>query len=367
MDNDRNDFRDLFENAPCGYLVTDGDRRVARVNSRFLEWTALELNDVLGKRLPDLLDIAGKIFFETHIAPQLRMHGAVTEIALNFTTASRQRLPVIANAFEVRDSGGSPLSIRLALIRAVDRRQYEQTLLDAKNRSETALQTERETAELREQFIAVLGHDLRNPLASLSAGIRILSRAEDRTEQDLSILQLMDRTVWRATNIINDVLDLARMRLGGEFSLHLATKPLEPILLQVVQELRSASPSSEIEFDYTINDPVHCDHSRIGQLASNLIGNALTHGAVQKPVCVRAFEKDGDVVLAVSNAGNPIPEAEKDRLFQPFFRGANRPSRNGLGLGLYICSQIAAAHGGRLDVHSDENATIFTFRMRKRL
>jgi len=108
---------------------------------------------------------------------------------------------------------------------------------------------------------------------------------------------------------------------------------------------------------------VNCDRGRIGQLVSNLVGNALTHGASNEPVRVRVATKDGLFRLSVSNKGEPIPAAAIEKLFEPFFRGTVRASRQGLGLGLHIAAQIAKAHEGTLTVTSTADETRFTFEM----
>ena len=118
-----------------------------------------------------------------------------------------------------------------------------------------------------------------------------------------------------------------------------------------------------IESDFQIADPVNCDRSRIGQLVSNLLGNALTHGASAKPVRVFASTDHGVFELWVANEGDPIPEAAMDQLFQPSFRGQVRTSEQGLGLGLHIASEIAKAHEGTLTVKSSADETRFTFLM----
>ena len=101
----------------------------------------------------------------------------------------------------------------------------------------------------------------------------------------------------------------------------------------------------------------------MGQLLSNLVGNALTHGAPDQPVRVGAETESGELKLWVANAGEPIPASAMERLFEPFFRGDVRDSRQGLGLGLHIASQIAQAHGGRIDVTSTTEETRFVFKM----
>ncbi len=135
------------------------------------------------------------------------------------------------------------------------------------------------------------------------------------------------------------------------------------MLEQVVDELRTASPGRLIETSFDLPDPVLCDGKRIGQLLSNLVGNALTHGSHDQPVRVGATTNDSIFELWVANAGNPIPETAMERLFEPFFRGDVRDSRQGLGLGLHIASQIAQAHGGRIDVTSTPDETQFVFSM----
>ena len=142
-----------------------------------------------------------------------------------------------------------------------------------------------------------------------------------------------------------------------------AKRPLRPVLEQVVDELRTASPRRVIETNLEIAAAINCDRTRIGQLASNLIGNALTHGAPDQPVRVGAKTEGGEFKLWVANAGEPIPAAAMGKLFEPFFRGDVRDSRRGLGLGLHIASQIAQAHGGRIEVTSTPDETRFVFMM----
>jgi sigma-B regulation protein RsbU (phosphoserine phosphatase) len=325
---------------------------------------------MVGKRLSAFLTVPGRIYYETHIAPLLRMQGSFEEFAIDLLTASGQRLETIANANERRDDDGKPLSIRLTFIRAADRRRYEQELLTSRELAKAAekaaaekLRREHDAAELREQFIAVLGHDLRNPLASISAGARLLDQTA-QSEKQRQIIAMMQTTVMRMAKLIDDILDLARGRLGGGIGLEpTAHLPLEPVLVQVVDELRLASSGRTIVTEFRIDRAVNCDRSRIGQMLSNLLGNALTHGASNKPIVVHAETTATSFELWVSNAGETIPASAMDKLFEPFFRGNARASRQGLGLGLYIASQIAKAHGGEMAVTSTAAETRFTFTM----
>jgi sigma-B regulation protein RsbU (phosphoserine phosphatase) len=357
------DFQDMLENSPCGYITLQTNGRIKHVNKTLLAWIGRTADEMIGNRFSDFVNMAGRIYYETHIAPLLRMQGFFNEFAIEMVTAAGEPVQMICNALEGRDAAGKPLFTRLALLKATDRRRYEQELLEAREAAKTSLASERETSELREQFIAVLGHDLRNPLASISAGARILGR-DAKTEKEHQIVTMLQTTVMRMAELIDNVLDFARGRLGGGITLDRnARKPLEPVLHQVIDELRLSSPGRQIEAEYAIDSPVDCDRSRIGQLVSNLVGNALSHGAANKPVHVRAETEDGLFKLAVANGGDAIPEAAMEKLFEPFFRGEVRASRQGLGLGLHIAAQIAKAHDGVLTVTSTAQETKFTFVM----
>ena len=230
--------------------------------------------------------------------------------------------------------------------------------LDAHDRSDQ----ERQGSELREQFIAVLGHDLRNPLASLDAGTRMLQRSVT-DEKGKTVLTLMQSSISRMSGLIDNVLDFARGRLGGGIAIEQVDRvPLRPVLEQVVAELKMANPERRIEADLA-EAMVRCDEGRIGQLLSNLLANALTHGDPDTSIKVRSVMTGGHFELMVTNAGEPIPQAVIKDLFKPFVRASAKANLEGLGLGLYISSEIAKAHKGTLLVTSTPDETRFTFRM----
>ncbi|MDB6079695.1 MAG: histidine kinase [Akkermansiaceae bacterium] len=232
--------------------------------------------------------------------------------------------------------------------------------------SESTLLAERETSELREQFVAVLGHDLRNPLAAISSAAGVLGMAakDDRIHKLADIIQ---SSVSRMAGLIENVLDFARGRLGDGITVDRRDEiELQPVLDQIVGEIRSTHPERQIDTDFSLTEKVACDPGRIGQLFSNLLGNAISHGRAAEAVKVRAFSKDGVFELSVSNASEPIPASKLERLFHPFSRGDSKAYQQGLGLGLYIASEIAKAHGGTLEVLSIPEETRFTFRMMTR-
>ena len=227
--------------------------------------------------------------------------------------------------------------------------------------TEAALLDARQAAVLREQFIAVLGHDLRNPLNALGMGAGLLRTVPSDEAQ--SILERMDRSIARMTELIGNLTDFARGRLGGGLLLNPSTEraQLDARLHDVVEELQSAWPGRRIDTHIELTRDISVDVARISQLLSNLLANALTHGAAGRPVLVTATTSNDAFELVVFNEGPPIPDDVKRRLFQPFTRGTRDGEQKGLGLGLYIVAEIAAAHGGRVDVTSDEGGTRFAF------
>lgn len=239
--------------------------------------------------------------------------------------------------------------------------------LDVEDRleaSQSALLAARETAVIREQFMAVLGHDLRSPLAAIAGGMSLLERRETLSEQGRSIAGMIRASTARAAGLIDDVLDLARGRLGG--GLGIEARPgvdLDGLLEDLVVEALAASPDRQIELITGDGLEVSCDPGRMAQLVSNLLGNAIAHGRSDQPVRITAEVAQGTLSIAVANHGDPIPASARAQLFEPFFRESAATPREGLGLGLYIANEIAKAHGGAITFSSDASETEFRFTM----
>ncbi|WP_226688194.1 GAF domain-containing sensor histidine kinase [Stutzerimonas stutzeri] len=226
-----------------------------------------------------------------------------------------------------------------------------------------ALANERTTGHQREQFIALLGHDLRTPLASIQAASDLLiRRSTERGTQQLA--EHVRTSSQRASRMVDDLLDFARGQLGNGIPLNwTAAANLHLILSQVVNELRTAYPR-RVLLERIPELPVfECDPDRIAQLLANLVTNALHHGASTGPVIVQAEVVDEHFQLAVHNRGTPIPAQRLEQLFHAYSQ-EDDTSRNGLGLGLFIVDQVAKAHGGGMQVSSNAEAgTTFIFRM----
>lgn len=235
---------------------------------------------------------------------------------------------------------------------------------DRLEKSASALLDAQETAKLREQFIAVLGHDLRNPLMAIRVGAELLqlTALDPSSQRTIGHIQ---RSSSRMAELIKDILDFARGRLGGGIpAVFEQEDDLAEELRNVIAEVQQAHLDRAIDVSVAIGHPVACDTRRVAQLLANLLTNAVIHGAVDQPVRIAARSDDETFELVVSNGGHAIPAGKIARLFQPFSRDADQSAQPGLGLGLYIAAEIARAHRGTLQVTSSTDAgTHFIFRM----
>lgn len=233
--------------------------------------------------------------------------------------------------------------------------------------SAQTLLEEQKNAELREEFIAILGHDLRNPVGAILNSAQLLLRTT-LDQRSTRLVNIIKDSSYRITGLVDNVLDFARGRLGGGITLERsANTTMEVTLSQVITELQAIWPSRTIDTKFNLTEPVDCDSKRIAQLFSNLLGNALTYGRADSPVKVDATSENGEFILCVANSGEKIPVSTQERLFQPFSRGKFEKSKEGLGLGLYIASEIARAHDGTLEATSSEEETCFTLTIRSGL
>ena len=211
---------------------------------------------------------------------------------------------------------------------------------------------------------ALLAHDLRSPLTAILASARLL----ERRSQDKVALEAAARIATsgnRMARMIEDMLDLARARLGGGIIVKREPADFKALVERVLREHQAAAPDRLIEAQYEGSLTGSWDPERVAQVASNLIGNALKHGSPSAPTQVVLDGTHHDhVTLVVKNAGT-IPADLLPHLFDPF-RSSQHQSRrgDGLGLGLYIVSQIVSAHGGAVDVKTgDSGETVFSVRL----
>jgi signal transduction histidine kinase len=220
----------------------------------------------------------------------------------------------------------------------------------------------REMLRLNEMFVAAVSHDLRSPLSTVLMGSSVLdAKLEDPTLK--RTVARMRSSAERMGGMLDQLYDLARVRLAGGIAIDPAPMDAKRLVSRVVEEFRLTHPECPIVVEDDGGATLGTwDEQRLGQILSNLIGNALRHGDRQAPVRVRVLGLSPSLVLEVQNGGVIAPSV-REHLFDPFRRGT-RPSRDSLGLGLYIVRQIVVAHGGSIDVVSSEgDGTLFRVRL----
>jgi signal transduction histidine kinase len=263
----------------------------------------------------------------------------------------------ISKPFSARD-----LLVRVATNLAASKSARENVL--ARQTAEAAERTQRLLLEFQERFVAVLGHDLRNPIYAINMAAGLLTQLAPKFNDELTTrtIRRLGSSSRRMAKMVDQLMDLSRLRLGTGFTLAPIENDLCELLTEVIEELRTAHSTRTIVLECPPGVVGSWDRDRLEQVFSNLIGNAVHHGLPDTAITVSVQPERDVVCVEVHNRGAPIPEEIRDTLFEPFRRGEriSRTNSAGLGLGLYISRELVHAHGGAIAVSSDSvHGTVF--------
>ncbi len=372
--------RALYDEAACGLLLTDPDGLIRRANATMCRWVGRERGELEGRlKVQDLLTMGGRIFHQTHWAPLLQIQGSIAEVKLEVVHRDGRRIPVVMNAQRRQHPEGSFHEISLFV--AEDRNQYERELLLARRRAEQLLVAEqsaqralsialeerdrqRAIAEDRalfaEQMIGIVSHDLRNPLAVIHMSAHLLGMSELSSNQHRALGRLTN-SVARANRLIVDLLDFTQARLGQGLKLTLKPVDLHGVVAECVEDLRLAFATRRLEHRTFGDGTCVASADRLVQMIGNLVANAFTYGAADRPVAVSSRIDADTFSLSVHNEGEPIAAELLTKLFEPMTRGtAAGADAHSVGLGLFIVREIVRAHGGDVSAESTrEGGTTF--------
>lgn len=221
-------------------------------------------------------------------------------------------------------------------------------------------------------FLAILGHDLRNPLGTVVTGSSFLMQAQDIAPKYILVATRMFNSANRMSKLINDLIDFTRTHLGAGIPIRVKQGSIAAVCEEVVNELRTFHPEQLIELQVPPQLDGIFDEARIAQVLSNLIGNAIQYGSANAAVTVRVTADESDVAVAVNNRGAAIAPDKIASIFDPMVRIAasvngascDYTERTSLGIGLYISREIVHAHGGRITLTSTPaDGTTFTVTM----
>ncbi len=222
---------------------------------------------------------------------------------------------------------------------------------------------ERRSSSLREQLMGIASHDLKNPLSAVKQASHLLAKSPNLDERERRYVSHIRASAERMTNLIVQLLDLTRVRLGGGLPIVRQKVQLRDLIESVVDELRLAYAERTVELQAGPCE-VEVDPDRFAQVLSNLIGNALKHSPHESVVAVSLITSSSETVLSVHNHGVEINGESQALIFEPFVQLGDKALRDGLGLGLHITREIVRAHGGTVEVTSSAGeGTTFTVRL----
>ncbi|WP_456954067.1 hybrid sensor histidine kinase/response regulator [Lysobacter sp. HA35] len=362
----------LYDEAPCGLLLTDHDGRVLRANRTFCRWAGLDVDALAGIRFPDLLTIGGRIFHQTHFAPLLQMQGSISEVKLELRRADGERIPVVVNA--VRRARGDTWQDEIAVFIAKDRHAYERELMLARKRAEDLAARQREVKEeleradrRKDEFLAMLAHELRNPLAPISTAAQLM-RMSDDPERLHSLGEMIARQAAHLTHLVDDLLDVSRVTRGLieiERAPHEAASIVEAAIEQARPLLESRHHRLESVLRHDL--AVEGDRTRLVQVIANLLNNAAKYTPQGGVISLEIAAVDDMVEIGVTDNGIGIDASLLPHVFDLFAQAERTPDRaqGGLGIGLSLVRSLVQLHGGTVEARSDglHQGSRFTVRL----
>jgi PAS domain S-box-containing protein len=362
----------LFEQAACGLLLTDADGLILRANATLRGWLGYEEDELAGKlRMFELLPMGARLFHHTHCMPMLQDRGMVAEIQVDLCHRDGRHLPVLVNI--VRSLQAGQVVDQWAVFQSADRHAYERELLAARRTAEAALEAhERAEARLqvlnaqlsaadrrKDEFLATLSHELRNPLAPMRNALDVMQLLDNRSDgraPDGRLLQAFDRQLRHLTHLVDDLMEVSRIT-QGRMQLRRAPVELGPLVQGAVQDLSGALRNARHTLRLDIDGPplmVDGDATRLSQVVVNLLNNAIKYtpdgGVIELRLCGRL----GFAELKVRDSGIGIPTSNLESVFDMFsqLEPALDRAKGGLGIGLALVRGIVELHGGGIQAAS---------------
>jgi signal transduction histidine kinase/ActR/RegA family two-component response regulator len=369
----------FFENAPCGLIVSSTDGAILRANAAICDWLGYREAELVGhKRVHDLLSIGGRLFFQTHCGPLLSIQGSIAEVQLEILTRERTRLPVLINI--IRRHAGDVHYDEWALIVTSERRAYERELVSERKKAEASLEARREAEErLREvneqlsvehrrkdEFLATLAHELRNPLAPLRNVLEVIRLRLAPGQETPWGFDIVERQTRQLTHLVDDLMDVSRITQGR---VQLRRKPCDLVAIvdAAIADVASMidAASHRLELDMPAQPVlVDADEVRLTQVVSNLLTNAAKYTPNGGIISVSVVRQAGQVAVSIRDSGIGIPREALSNVFEMFsqLQPALERSQGGLGIGLALVRGLVELHGGRIRAASDGigHGSVFT-------
>lgn len=376
MDGDRASLPALdaaYGNAPCGLLTTRIDGTIVRANGTFCRWIGHAAEDLLGRRVQDLLTIGGKIFHQTHWAPLLQMQRSVAELKLDIRHRDGHTVPMLINA--VRYAHEDTEFDDFAFVIVTDRHKYEHELVLARQRAEAAVEARKKAENAlkladrkKDEFLATLAHELRNPLAPIRSVIELLRRTHLDDPRIAWSRDVLERQVGQLGRFVDDLMEIARIT-QGKLEMRSEVVDLVTLASQAAESSKALIDACAHRLSLTLPDEplkLQADPVRLTQVVQNLLNNAAKYTPPGGSIALEVSRDGDDGVIRVIDTGIGIAPEHVDGIFDIFAQltpGLPR-SQGGLGIGLSLVKALVEQHGGTVHVHSDGPGQGSTFTVR---
>jgi signal transduction histidine kinase len=373
----------LYQHAPCGLLLTDGNGLILRANATLCRWLGCSAGTLVGKvRIQDRLPVGARLFHQTHCLPLLQVQGSVAQLQVEIRDSAGQRMPVLVNI--VRRTVDGEVFDEWALFAVNERRAYERELLAARKTAEQALEARLEAeAQLRalnaalsdadrrkDEFLATLSHELRNPLAPMRSALEVL-KLEHGAGAGVGkrpLLDVFDRQLHHLTHLVDDLMEVSRITQGR---MELRREPvlLADIVRGAAEDVAASMRAAEHTLDVAIEAPnavVEADPTRLFQVVVNLLTNACKYTPRDGAIALALRTEGREAVIVVRDSGIGIPPHALESVFGMFsqLQSALDRANGGLGIGLALVRGILALHGGSVTAASEGEGRGSTFTVR---
>lgn len=364
----------FFDDAPCGLLVAERDGRIVRANRTFCQWVGKSGSEIeKTTRFQDLLTMGGRIFHQTHLLPLLQIQGSVSEVKLDLLVAGGGTVPIMVNITRQEMDGDSVLLF--AVFVAKERDAYERELMASRRHAEALAEQHRQAqSELldahrrKDEFLAMLAHELRNPLAPIATSATLLKMVATDEAQVRHAAEVIERQIRHLTNLVDDLLDVSRVTRGV-----IALDLRDVSLTQVVEAaLEQAKPvlqgrNHTIAVDLRHACVVNGDRTRLVQVVVNVLNNAAKYTPPGGRIEITVQRDGPHARIDVADNGVGIDADLLPRIFDLFSQAERTPDRSqgGLGIGLALVRSLVVLHGGSVEVRSDGpgRGAVFTLRL----
>lgn len=337
---------DVLQTAPCGFVEFADDGTILSANRTLAELLEYQAGDLEGKRLESILTVAARIFYQTHVFPLLKLHSKVEEVYISLKSKGGSEVPVLINAARSERSSSS-VNV-CVLIPIHNRNEYEDEILQAKKLAEDATRA-------KDEFLALVSHDLRSPLNAILGWTRILQSHDPDPAVTKKALETIERSATAQSRLIEDILDQSRIISGN---LRLDVQPVGPVevIHAALDVVKPAAEAKRIRIRSVLDPnagPVSGDTERLQQVMWNLLSNAIKFSQKGSTVQVRLARINSHVEISVADNGQGISTEFLPFVFERFRQADSSGRRHGgLGLGMTITRQLVELHGGTIRAES---------------